>query len=341
MNPMLRRFVLAFAASAAACGKAPTEGAPPRAGGSARLVSVVAVAPDSAATTPVSGSVQARRRASLSARVPASVLELPYREGDRVAAGAVVVRLDDAAMLSAVQAAEAAERAAEAERVRMESLRSHDAATPREVDEAAARAAAAHAAVLAARDNLAYAALRSPFSGVVVARPANVGDVATPGTALIEIEGDGGYEVRATLDAGQAASLRPGAVIQASIDGLSELQQARITALSPAADPTTHRFEVRADLATTTGLRSGLFVRLLVASDDAQPRLFVPSSAFFTRGGLTGIFVSKEGMARLRWVAPGAAADGRTEVRAGVEAGERVIVDPAGLEDGVAVTERP
>ena len=45
----------------------------------------------------VPAAVQARRRAALSARMPASVTELPYQEGEWVAAGAVVVRLDDAA----------------------------------------------------------------------------------------------------------------------------------------------------------------------------------------------------------------------------------------------------
>ena len=44
------------------------------------------------------GAVQARQRATLSARMPASVTELPYQEGERVEAGAVVVRLDDGAL---------------------------------------------------------------------------------------------------------------------------------------------------------------------------------------------------------------------------------------------------
>jgi len=343
MNPM-RQVVLAavVSVSVAACGGAPKEGLPPKTAAAPRPVSTVAVAStDSGATTPVSGTVQARRRATLSARVTASVLELPFREGDRVASGAVVVRLDDAAMRSAVQAAEAADRAAEAERVRMESLRSRDAATPREADEAAARASAARAAVEAARDNVAYAALRAPFAGVVASRPANVGDVATPGSPLIEIEGEGGYEVRATLDADQARPLRQGTVVEVLVDGIPQPQEARVTALSPAADPTTHRFEVRADLPQTAGLRSGLFARLLVATSGAADRLTLPSSALFARGGLTGVFVAKDGVARLRWVAPGASADGRTEVRAGIEAGERVVVDPAGLEDGASVSERP
>jgi hypothetical protein len=66
----------------------------------------------------------------------------------------------------------------------------------------------------------------------------------------------------------------------------------------------------------------------------------VPATALFERGGLTGLFVVHDGPARLRWVAAGAR-DGHTvEIRAGVESGERVVLDPAGLTDGAAVNEQ-
>jgi hypothetical protein len=84
-------------------------------------------------------------------------------------------------------------------------------------------------------------------------------------------------------------------------------------------------------------LRSGLFARLLVPSPSSAPRLTVPASAVFPRGGLTGVFVVGGGKATLRWVAVGATAGGVTEVRAGLEAGERVATDPAALTDGQAV----
>jgi membrane fusion protein, multidrug efflux system len=335
--------VLAVVLSTAACGRPEKAPAPPKATGPARPVTTAAVASAGSgqAGVPVSATVQARQRAVLSSRVPASVVDLPYNEGERVAAGAVVARLDDAALRAAVQAAEAADRAAEAERARMESLRSRDAATTREADEAVSRASAAHAALLAARDNLSYAALRAPFAGVVASRPAHVGDVATPGSTLIEIEGAGGHEVLATLDAAQAASLRVGATVSVLVDGIAEAQTARITALSPGADPTTHRFEARASLPAVPGLRSGLFARLLVPSEASEGRLLVPSSALFARGGLTGVFVVEHGRALLRWVAPGAASGDQTEIRAGLTAGERIAVDPATLEDGTPVAERP
>ncbi len=85
---------------------------------------------------------------------------------------------------------------------------------------------------------------------------------------------------------------------------------------------------------SASGLRSGLFARLRVPKPGAPPALYVPKAAVFARGGLSGAFVAAEGRARLRWVALGGAVGERVEVRAGLEAGERVVLDPGDLSDG-------
>jgi hypothetical protein len=174
----------------------------------------------------------------------------------------------------------------------------------------------------------------------VAARRVHLGDVVSPGLPLVEIEGERGFELRATVDSAIAATMRPAARVRALVDGQTEELMAVITALAPSGDPTTHRFELKADLPAISGLRAGLFARLLVRGVAAEPRLTVPATALFERGGLTGLFVVDAGHARLRWVAAGTRDDGRVEIRAGVTAGERVALDPAALADGLAVREQ-
>jgi RND family efflux transporter MFP subunit len=329
-----------LAVGLAACGRheAPPAGGPAPAP-TRQVRTAEVVRSGGAGEVAVPGTVQARKRAALSARMPASVTELPYQEGQWVEAGAVVVRLDDAAVRAAVAAAEAAVKAAESDLGRTRTLLEKGAATPRELEQMTAAASGAQAQLTAARDNLSYTALRAPFAGRVASRRANLGDVVNPGMPLIEIEGEGGLELRATVESGIAASLRPGAKVRALVDGQPGPLTATISAVAPAGDPTTHRFEVKADLPAATGLRAGLFARLLVPGVAADPRLTVPAEALFERGGLTGVYVVSDGRARLRWVAAGAR-DGRAaEIRAGLEAGERVVLDPAGLADGAPVTE--
>lgn len=332
--------VVGGCAALSACGSSPPRTAPRTGVPASRPVRTAAVERTGGADSrTVPAVVQARRRAALAARFSASVVELPRREGERVAAGAVLVRLDDRALRAAVSAAEAAARAADTDLTRTEVLLERDASTPREAEESRARAEAARAAVAAAREALAYAVIRAPFEGTVASRAASVGDVVSPGAVLLEIEGASGLELRATVDADVGARLRPGLDLAARVDGQPDALTATVRAVSSSGDPATHRFEVRADLPAAPGLRSGLFARLVVPSSAGAPRLLVPSPALFGRGGLTGVFVVSGGAARLRWVAVGAAEGAATEIRAGVEAGERVALDPSGLVDGAAVSE--
>jgi RND family efflux transporter MFP subunit len=288
----------------------------------------------------VPAAVQSRKRAALSARMPASVTELPYQEGEWVAAGAVVVRLDDAALRAAVAAAEAGLSAVESDLARTKALLEKGAATPRELEQITAAASGARAQLTGAKDNLSYAALRAPFAGRVASRRVNLGDVVNPGMPLIEIEGEGGLELRATVESEIAASLRPGSKIKAVVDGQPAPLAATVVAVAPSGDSTTHRFELKADLPAASGLRAGLFARLLIPGVTADPRITVPAAAAFERGGLTGVFVVSDGRARLRWVAAGARDGDTLEIRAGVEPGERVVLEPAGLVDGTPVNEQ-
>jgi hypothetical protein len=163
------------------------------------------------------------------------------------------------------------------------------------------------------------------------------------GAAILDLEGAGGLEVVATVDAAEASRVRPGIRLDVDVDGQAGPLTAMVRAVAEAGDPATHRVLLRADLPATEGLRSGLFARLRLpgpaaASSDGS-RLTVPASALVRRGGLTGVFVVSEGRARLRWIAPGEAGGSAVEVRAGLERGEHVVRDPAGLADGTMVRE--
>ena len=326
------------ALAAAACGRHEARPATEAPAGPAREVTAAEVVrTGGVGEVAVPGTVQARKRAALSARMPASVVELPYQEGQWVEAGAVVVRLDDAALRAGVAAAEAAVKATQSDLERTKSLLDKGAATPRELEQMTAAASGAQAQLTAARDGLSYSALRAPFDGRVAARRVNLGDVANPGMPLIEIEGEGGLELRATVESALAATLKPGARLSAQVDGQAGPLAATVVAIAPAGDPTTHRFEVKADLPAASGLRAGLFARLMVPGVTADPKLLVPVAATFERGGLTGAFVIAGGKAHLRWIAPGGREGGAVEVRAGLEAGERVVLEPADLADGTPV----
>lgn len=337
----LAALVAALSIAALACDRAspPSSASAAAASSTPRSVRTAVVEASAAPGARVAATVLARQRATLTSRLAATVEELPFDEGRSVRAGDLLVRLDDLALRSALAAADAAASSARSDRERMERLLERDAATPRETEAARARDAAAEAEVAAARDALRYAGLRAPFAGRIARRLVRQGDVVSPGQSLVEIEGEGGYELRASVDAAAAAAIVLGAALPVEIDGVSGSTVATVRAITPAGDPGTHRFELVADLGSVEGLRSGLYARLVLpaAAAGATSELTIPAGAAFARGGLNGVFVVDHDVARLRWIAAGQREGDRLGVRAGLAAGERIVLDPAGLADGDAI----
>jgi hypothetical protein len=103
-----------------------------------------------------------------------------------------------------------------------------------------------------------------------------------------------------------------------------------------------HDFLVKIDVPAGTSLRSGMYGRA-VFRGAARRALAVPESAVVRRGQLASVFViDAGGLARLRLVNASEAVDGRVEIRAGVQAGERVVLaPPPALVDGSPVSVGP
>lgn len=333
---------LGIALIAGACGKTPE--ASNRAAASEPGPPIQVTVVDVRSTSESGGleipaSIESSRRAVLSSRLAASIVGLNAREGDVVKDGAVLVRLEDAALKAALAAAEASDQAAARDLKRAEALLAKGAGTRNELENASTAAERTRSAVVAAREALSHASIRAPFTGRIVRKLASVGDTVNPGQPLLEIEGEGGLEVVASIEGAVHDRLRTGQRIEVRLDGVATSFTATIHDLASSADPSTHRFTLRADIPSAAGVRAGLFARVLVASPGGEPRVLVPAGAILRRGGLTGVYVIRDGHAWLRWIAPGDAFGDSIEVRAGLDPKERVALDPSRLHDGAAVTE--
>jgi len=288
----------------------------------------------------IPATIESTRRAILGSRLAAAVLELDGREGDRVLEGAILVRLESSALKAGLAAAVEANEAATRDLARAQALMARDAATHQEVESAATASARARALLAAARESLSHASIRAPFAGRILRKLARVGDVVTPGQPLLEVEGEGGLEVVASIGEPLHAGLRVGQILEVRLDGMATPLQATLHDLAASADPLTHRFTLRADIAASDEVRAGRFARIHVPSHAGERRVLIPERTLVRRGSLTGVYVIREGRAWLRWIAPGETSGEWIEARAGVDPGERVAVDPRELEDGRSVRER-
>lgn len=332
---------LAGAATALACGHPNETTSIAAADASTPIAVTVATVGSSAGArgTEVPGAIESARVAAVRSRIPGTVIEMTLHEGDRVQTGAVLARLDGDSASASLASAQARETAALTDLARATSLLAKNAATKSEVENATTAAANARAAVVAAREAVSWAVIRAPFAGRIGRKLASVGDSVNPGTPIAEIEGDGGLEAVASVEASVQQRLHTGQRIEVRVDGIDTLVSGVVRTIAPSADPATHRFTVRADVPAREGIRGGLFARLLVPGAGAETTMTVPASAVFRRGGLTGVYVVRDQRAWLRWIAPGEPVGNTLEVRAGLENGESVALDPSNLHDGARVNE--
>ncbi len=324
--------------------------------GTGAPLAVAAEAPKEApwaAAREVSAGVEPWRRATPGTVLMGRVVEVVRHEGDRVAAGDVLARIDardvrarEAQAEAGVAAARAMEENARAMRERMERLYARQAASKKNLDDAVAAHEAARANLRAAEEGAGaakamagYADVRAPFAGTVTERRVEAGDIAAPGMPLFTVEDRSRMKVEAQVAESGLAGIAVGAGVEVALDAPGpEVRRGTLTEILPSADPASRTFRIRVLLDNADGaLRSGAFARVrLAGAASPAARLSVAETAVVRRGPLTGVFVVDAGsVARLRYVALGGARDGRIEVLSGLDPSDRVVTSPpAALEDG-------
>jgi RND family efflux transporter MFP subunit len=206
-------------------------------------------------------------------------------------------------------------------------------------DEASAAAAlgAAKAALSRAETDRAQAVLVAPFDAIVVEKSVSPGDLAAPGRPLVRLASIGGRRVEASPGEREAERLSVGEEVSLELGG--QIILGRIGEIVGAVDPATRRRTVRVDLPAGVEPAVGTFARVRLTGP-SQARILAPARAVVARGGLELAWVvGADGVVSLRYVRTGTpAGEGLLEIRSGLEAGERVVLDPpADLEAGTRV----
>lgn len=326
--------LIAVVAGAACSGPAPAAGTPAsRTNGSVVVVADTAIT----ATFDASGTARPVATATLSTKLMGAVTEVLVREGDTVATGQVLARVDardlaarDSQAQAGIADAEAMQREAEAQARRIRALFADSAATRAQLDAVEAGLARANAAVKAARGaarelaaTRSYADIQAPFAGVVTRRFVDPGAFVAPGAPIVEIQD--GRTLRVSADAAPQAvrGLRRGQRIDVTIEDTAVV--ATIEGVVPSAG---NVHTVNALVDNSRGRLLAGTAASLALPMGARRALLVPSAAVRREGDLTGVVVREGTGDVVRWVRLGAAHGSLVEVTSGIQAGASIVVPP-------------
>lgn len=295
------------------------------------------------------GVIEAVKSSQLAPQVAGSITTFNVKAGDTVKAGQVLARIDTrianqqaAASQAQVAAAKAQLSAARQEYERKKRLYdkqyiSQAALERAESDyktaEAQTRAELAQTGVTGVQAGL--HTVTAPYAGIVAEVAAEQGDMAMPGKPLLTLYDP--REMRAVVNVPQSqiASIQTGAAVKVSIPAAAENERnvaaVKITVL-PTADAVSNNVKVR--LALPQQLESvspGMFARAMlpIASSGEQGQIYIPSQAVIKRSELMAVYVlDAQGDPQLRQVRVGQKQGDKLLITAGLQAGEKVALDP-------------
>ncbi len=296
LSPATLSLVLCALMATAACNReSPAEA--PAAPPAVRVGSenVITVSTQEISTGPlISGTLMAEREATVRAEVSGSILQISAAEGRAVRRGELIARIEDQALSDArasaqsgVRSAEQGLQLAEREAARTETLVRGGALAERELETARNAVATAQAQLAEARSRLAAAetqlgklTIRAPIDGIVAARPANVGDVVSPGTELLRIIDPRSMRLEAAIPSEGLSAVKVGLTVRFEVRGYpGQTFEGKIERISPAADPVTRQVPVFVTIPNAGGrLVAGLFAEGRIAQQTRRA-LVVPLAA--------------------------------------------------------------
>jgi membrane fusion protein (multidrug efflux system) len=301
------------------------------------------------------GTTEPARVAAIGPQMTGRIGAILVKEGDKVKAGAALVRLDsDEASLRVQQTAAGAAQSraqyelARAEYERLAPLLERGTITPQQLQRLEAQRDAlksatesAHVAQSDAARMQGNTTIKAPFSGIVSKVPMEVGEIATmvPASVLLRLVDLSSVDVRVQVHERELSRVSIGDQIDANFPSSNQTALGQVTFISPEIDPRTRNAEVVTRIPNADGaLRAGMFAEISIKPKTSPNSLVVPSSAVAGTGDDRYVFVIASDVVK-RTKVKVAPIDSKTvEVLEGITEGQVVVRDGLGrLSDNAQV----
>lgn len=289
------------------------------------------------------GRIEAVQAVDLRPDEQGRVLELLFQEGQAVAPGTPLVRIDDAMLRAHAERATADRDLARQQLERVRRLRSENAASPADLERVEAAARSAEAALAVLHLQIERSTVKAPFAGMVGQRFVSVGDYVTTATRLLTLQTTDPQRAVIEVPERHAANLRRGQAVEFTVAAQpGRVFHARVDFIDPVVQPASRTIMVKAR-APNPGrlLKAGMFIEARLAIATRSDAIVVREDAVQPLRTANVVWAVVDGKASRRLVQLGTRSQGVVAIVSGVQAGEQVVV--GGLErmaEGMPVAPR-
>lgn len=285
------------------------------------------------------GRIEAATAPTIAAEVAGRVVEIVRDAGDAVTAGDLLARIDDTNYRNAVQRLSALHEQQARTVRRYRDLVARESVSQSLLDEAEAQLDALDAQLDDARTNLERTRVVAPVDGVIQRRFMSVGDFRGVGDPMFQVAALSRLRVSLPFPERVADRLAVGQDVRLRVTSADTTVNATISELRPMVGTNSRSLEAIVELDNPGGWRPGNSVsaELVLATRSGQS--LVPALSVVQRPAGSVVYVVDGDTARQRVIELGVRTNGEVEVRDGLSAGERVVVDGAGfLTDGARIS---
>ncbi|MCY7354614.1 MAG: efflux RND transporter periplasmic adaptor subunit [Lysobacter sp.] len=274
------------------------------------------------------GTLRADESVVVRPEITGKISRIHFNEGQRVAAGAPLFSLDASVLGADVNEARATLENARRANARVGQLANEQLISRSDADKARADLGVGQARMASASAQLAKTSIRAPFGGVVGLRDVSVGEVVSPGQALVNLVRLDPMEVDFSVPESELSRIATGQKVSVSVDAFAgELFDGEVAAIEPVIDANSRSVKLRARI-NNPGykLRPGQFARVALGTAQQQgTALLLPEQALMQEGDTRFVYTIVDGKAKRVEIKTGQRVPGKVEVVSGLKAGDQVI----------------
>ena len=274
------------------------------------------------------GGISSQDQIEVVSELNATLIELPFDEGQALEPGALIARLDDREFQAESDRTAAQRDQAQANFDRAKKLSEENAISPQAMDDARTALKVAEANASLARARFDKTRIRAPFAGLVGRRRVSRGAYVRSGDVITDLARVD--EMKATFSAPEryASQMRLGIPVEVTTPAYpNEYFPGRIGVVDPVIDPQTRTVQLVARIPNSgRRLRPGMSANVSVTFAERSGALVVPDEAVFAEGAQSYVYVVTDSNTVNRTaVRLGSRDSMRVEILDGLSAGQRVV----------------
>jgi len=302
----------------------------------------------------LNGSIEGKTSAIISAKLAGRIEQVLVQEGQHVNAGDPLAKLESAELgngvrtaLDAVTKAQVNYDLALSDYQRYQTLYNQGATSQQTLDAAEAKKRIAQADLSSAVTNQSnaeqqygYGVIVAPVDGVVANVTATVGQVVSPGAALMAVQDISQVYAVVNIEQKDLSLVKVGQKAEVTVDTYaSKVFEGIVDLINPEAGTANRMFRTKVKIDNTDGaLKAGMFSKVQLATGDALQILTIPQGAVIQKQGIYYVFTVEEDKAVRHQVEIGTATGEVIQIKSGLQPGMKLaITNVSQLKDGDAV----